>query len=378
MAVVSIAGCRPGPDPTPDTVTQAKTNLVRSVPMIEEYEHVLPEAERAWQTLTDFSNPRAAPREWFQRRPSEAERAEWQRGNLDHAVESANMARDFYLRFPRHPRARDARDKELELLGVAVQLGATNLISRLRKVEQVRTEDPSLSEDDRYVIRAKLVEQQAMAYQSQGSGRIILELEKGVRELLREFPRRPEPFELLSIVAANCPPDQAVTIAREITASPVATGDVKATADALLKRLAVVGSQLDLNFQAIDGREVRLGDLRGKVVLVDFWATWCAPCMQELPQIKAAYQEHRGRGFEVVGISLDLDRAALDRIVEHYNLPWPQHFDGMGWDNEFAKKLGVTSLPALWLVDRKGVVRDINGRVDLAVKVERLLEERAE
>ena len=87
---------------------------------------------------------------------------------------------------------------------------------------------------------------------------------------------------------------------------------------------------LDLKFTAADGHEVDLAQMRGKVVLIDFWATWCGPCVAELPNVLKAYEKLHPKGFEIVGISLDSDRAKLETFIKEKNMTWPQFFDGQG------------------------------------------------
>lgn len=130
---------------------------------------------------------------------------------------------------------------------------------------------------------------------------------------------------------------------------------------------------LDLKFTALDGREVDMEKLRGKVVLVDFWATWCGPCMAELPNVLKAYDALKAKGFEIVGISLDEEKSELEKIIKRKKIAWPQYFDGSGWDNKIAKRFGITAVPTMWLVDQKGMVVDANVRGELAAKVEKLL-----
>jgi thiol-disulfide isomerase/thioredoxin len=136
---------------------------------------------------------------------------------------------------------------------------------------------------------------------------------------------------------------------------------------------ARVGEPLDLKFTAVDGREVDLAKLRGKVVLIDFWATWCGPCIGELPHVLEAYRKFHDKGFEIVGISFDQDKAALERLTKERGMTWPQYFDGKGWKNDFGVKYGIRGIPAMWLIDQQGKVATTNGRQDLAGQVEKLL-----
>ena len=132
---------------------------------------------------------------------------------------------------------------------------------------------------------------------------------------------------------------------------------------------------LDLKFAATNGSEVDLAKLRGKVVLVDFWATWCGPCVAELPNVLAAYKKLHDKGFEIVGISFDQDKGKLEKFVKDKEMPWPQYFDGKGWENEFGQKYGINSIPRMWLVNKKGMVVDTSARENLSEKVEKLLAE---
>lgn len=132
---------------------------------------------------------------------------------------------------------------------------------------------------------------------------------------------------------------------------------------------------LELKFTAVDGREVDVSKLQGKVVLVDFWATWCGPCVAELPNVLKAYKELHPKGFEIVGISLDSDKAELEGFVKAKGMEWPQYFDGKGWQNEISSKYGINSIPAMWLLNKKGMVVSTNARGGLEEMVTKLLAE---
>lgn len=137
---------------------------------------------------------------------------------------------------------------------------------------------------------------------------------------------------------------------------------------------ARIGKPLDMKFTAINGKQINLAKMKGKVVLIDFWATWCGPCIAELPNVKKTYNKLNQKGFEIIGISLDSNENNLKRFLKKENMPWPQFFDGKGWNNELAKKYGIRSIPAMWLVDQEGNLIDTNARSNLEDKVEKLLD----
>lgn len=117
-----------------------------------------------------------------------------------------------------------------------------------------------------------------------------------------------------------------------------------------------------LTFTAVDGRAVDVAALKGKVVLVDFWASWCKPCQRETPNLVATYAKYRDQGFEIVGINLDRDPAKFEKYLADNGVTWPQYFDGLGWRNKIAQQHGVHGVPASFLIDRDGLVRAINLR----------------
>jgi thiol-disulfide isomerase/thioredoxin len=130
---------------------------------------------------------------------------------------------------------------------------------------------------------------------------------------------------------------------------------------------------LDLKYTAVDGSSVDLSKMRGNVVLVDFWATWCPPCRGEVPNVVAVYKKYHDKGFEIVGVSLDQDKDALLAFTKQNGMVWPQYFDGKGWDNEVSSKFGIQSIPAMWLIGKDGKIITENAREDLAGQVEKAL-----
>jgi thiol-disulfide isomerase/thioredoxin len=124
-----------------------------------------------------------------------------------------------------------------------------------------------------------------------------------------------------------------------------------------VQRALVEGSKFpDFEEKDLMGNALSVAKYKGKVVLVDFWATWCGPCVAELPNVLKAYQQHHGSGFEIIGISLDSDEQKLKDFIKTRNMPWVQYFDGKGWKNKLAGKYGVNSIPMTYLLDGEGKI----------------------
>jgi len=105
-----------------------------------------------------------------------------------------------------------------------------------------------------------------------------------------------------------------------------------------------------------EGSELSLSDLRGKVVLIDFWASWCKPCRAENPNVVRIYNQYKDQGFEILGVSLDRSKEAWVQAIQQDNLTWKHVSDLQFWNSEAAQVYGVSSIPYTVLVDREGNV----------------------
>lgn len=144
------------------------------------------------------------------------------------------------------------------------------------------------------------------------------------------------------------------------------------------KLKAMEGKPLTLAGPTVDGKQFTTADWKGKVILVDFWATWCGPCREELPRVKKAYADFHDKGLEVLGVSCDQNAKALtDFLAKNPDMPWPQLFDEKtpGW-HPIAKDFGIQGIPTMFLIDKKGILRTVEAREKFETEIPKLLDEK--
>ena len=139
------------------------------------------------------------------------------------------------------------------------------------------------------------------------------------------------------------------------------------------RRMRLLGNKMELEGTTLEGKPFSLDEYAGKVVLVDFWATWCGPCVAEIPNVKTYYELYHDRGFEVVGISLDSSRSKLESFVEAKKIPWINLYEEeAGSSQPAAVQYGVMAIPTVILVNREGNAVSLSAR---GKELGRLLEE---
>jgi peroxiredoxin len=132
----------------------------------------------------------------------------------------------------------------------------------------------------------------------------------------------------------------------------------------------------ELSLPDLTGQAVSLSTLKGKVVLIDFWASWCGPCRHNNPRLVKLYNKYHDKGLEIYGVSLDENSEDWKKAVQHDKLKWIQVIDDKGWEAPSAAAYGVDMIPSSFLVDRQGVIRSVNAEgSELEVRVKDLLKD---
>ena len=336
-----------------------------------------PEAE-AWTELKAATKPPSHPEEWATQRPS---REEYTAFMLKQANTALVKIDAFLASYPDGKHTAEARKLQVKNLHSAASLGDKESAEKLSKIFAQTAADTKLPDDERVTARISKLHLDVRKDGGTDQAAVMKFVAERLIAIQKDFPKSILIYSEMISVAMSDEGAARKSLAKVVAESPEAPAAPRQKAQDILdgkifNATENIGKRVEIKFTAVDGTEVDLAKMKGKVVLVDFWATWCGPCIAELPHITEAYEKYHAKGFEIIGISFEGEngKEKLTKFTKEKGMTWPQYYDGKFWGNAFGERFNIRGIPAMWLFDKQGNLADVEARDGLADKVAKLLE----
>ncbi len=301
-------------------------------------------ADSLWDYIKKYSNLDDIQPDATQ--PQDAQMAQ-ARAAIAVKISHLQVALPAFLKdYPKDPHWWDAKLMRLFFLRDPENLSEKDVTAGLHEVADSKEAPMDARQQARGVLLENAVQE------ADPTAGLTDSLEKEISSYEKDFPDDSNGARFVPLrmhFLGDGPPEKTLALLKTLAASPN-----HATADAAKTQLALRTEPLDLKLKATDGQEIDLAKLRGKVVLLDFWATWCVPCMMKLPDVLAADKKYDAKDFQIIGVSLDQDAAALAKVTKQKGMNWPEINDPKGFEGEIPAKFGIEAIPAAWLLDRQG------------------------
>ncbi|MEQ8875048.1 MAG: TlpA disulfide reductase family protein [Phycisphaerales bacterium] len=312
------------------------------------------------------------PRYDSSRRAEEGYRAEYMAARTEAMQKQADLIGELFRSHPGH-------DRLMELMPVR-----WNAMMSTGEADEVLAESKALAgrtDDKAMKAEALFAHANAVARTTQYDPQQVGEAAALFAAAAPEDPRNATLMMMTTYYETDS--DKVEKTYRTLAADFADTREGKQAASKVYQ-LDQIGKPFELSFEeATSGEPIDMSKLRGKVVVVDFWATWCGPCIAEMPHMKKLYAAYKDKGVEFVGISLDAPRNEEDpskdgllklrNWVADNDVTWPQYYQGNGWQSEFSSGWQVKSIPAIFLVDQQGRLVTPNARGKLDEMIPELL-----
>ncbi|REJ71252.1 MAG: thioredoxin [Planctomycetota bacterium] len=275
------------------------------------------------------------------------------------------------------------RQQQIDQIAAAVQLDAfKDGVETLRRIEQqIREQNPDSPLVSYVVYRRMTAEYNAQLLQADAAQRVEVQANwlRALEGFIGDYPESDDAADAMLQIAmaeefAGNHDNAREWYGKIVDEHP--KSPAQAVAAGALKRLTLEGKPLALSGPALSGGTIDISRYRGKVVAVLFWATWCRPCTEDLPQIQELYRQHRAAGFEVIGVNVDVEGAPIQEYIQQHKVAWPSIHEKGGLQGGAAQQYGVITLPTTFLVDKTGkVVSSAASVADLKEKVPELVKQ---